>query len=298
MTYFNLEVGSKLKTGSVTGGKGEKVGSLSMLSDRLGEASSTELQLPMCVTCSAQTSYNGKDLEIESEDSTYKCPICLDPRQYIGTSGQKWTTLQSLILNDPKGKRLYNDFEELIPGSLWTFKTRPAFGIGQRAFLLKDSNIKGVVMWDCVAYIDDDTLEKIDEISDHQGISHMIVSHPHYYSTTATWTAAFPAMKLWLAKVDFHAWYPRSELLSEAGKEDGDSDVASRIRLVDEEQTSVDVDGRVKILLLGGHFPGSLVLLWKDILFIADTIQVVPSGLYKSDQPQRPNVASFTFLWR
>lgn len=268
--------------------------SYAQLSKLLSSKSSIELDLPLCATCSTQTSYQGADLDTKSLDSEYKCPICLDPRQFVGKSGQKWTTLRKLI--ETPQTRLYNDFQEVLPGSLWFFKTRPSFGIGQRAFLIKDPSFKGLVMWDCVAYLDDATLEQIDQISDGEGISHMIVSHPHYYSTTATWLAAFPSMTLWLANVDMRDWHPRRELLG--GSEATDTALAKRIRLVHDEQTDVDEKGSVKILLLGGHFPGSLVLLWNKTLFVADTIQIVPSGLYKSDQPQRPNVASVSFLWR
>lgn len=292
MTYFNLDLGGGKQAKST--GEPTSEPSCADLSKRLGARASTELDLPLCATCSTQTTYKGNDLDIASDDSEYKCRICLDPRQYIGRNGQKWTSLRKII-ETPNG-RLYNDFEELVPGSLWTFKTRPAFGIGQRAFLIKEAGTKGLVMWDCVAYLDDATLQVIDDISGGEGIAHMVVSHPHYYSTTATWLAAFPSMTLWLAGVDFQDWYPRRELVG--GAEATDAALAGRIKLVHDEQTQVDAQGNVTILLLGGHFPGSLVLLWNKILFIADTIQVVPSGLYKSDEPQRPGVASVTFLWR
>ncbi|PWN39128.1 hypothetical protein IE81DRAFT_49071 [Ceraceosorus guamensis] len=282
MTYFNLDVG---KTGSSE--QSRPAPSSALLIARLGEAAS-EVTLPLCATCSTQTSQVDK-VDLDSQDAPFKCPICLDPRQYIGIKGQKWTTLERLI---ERGE-LRNDFEQVMPDQLWTFKTRPSFGIGQRAFLMKDEKSEGLIMWDCVAYIDDATLKEIDAISQGKGLAHMIISHPHYYSTTATWLAAFPKMKLWLAGVDFREWYQRQDTIKSvtAGKQ-------PRVELVDEEQTYVAPSlSSAKILLLGGHFPGSLVLLWKDCLFIADTIQVVPSGLYKSDQPQRPNVASVTFLW-
>lgn len=254
--------------------------------------------MPLCVTCGTQTSYKGADLDLSSQDTEYKCPICLDPRQFIGSLGQRWTTLQDLLQNKSLSPSP-NVFTSIIPDSLWTFQTLPKVGIGQRAFLIKDSQIQGLIMWDCIAYLDDETLNWIDEFSKGQGVSHMIVSHPHYYTTTATWTAAFPKMKLWLAKEDFNDWYQRIDIKEQLQKGDFESEsVASRIHLVDEEQTSIDPHGHVKILLLGGHFPGSLVLLWNEILFIADTIQVVPSALYKSEQKQRPGVASVTFLWR
>jgi hypothetical protein len=288
MTYFHIDLGGEKEQ---TKAKASQP-SLNVLTERLGKAASTELSMPLCATCSCQTSYKGNDLDVKSNDSDYKCRICLDPRQYIGTSGQKWTSLRELISD--QSKPLHNDFTEIIPGSLWSFKTNPAFGIGQRAFLIKDSNVEGLIMWDCIAYIDDATLQVIDRISDGKGISHLIVSHPHYYSTTATWAAAFPSMTMWLAEEDFHQWYQREEMFDLKNK----NSVASRIKLVNQEQTTIGSSDNVKILLLGGHFPGSLVLLWNDTLLIADTIQVVPSSLYKSDQPQRPGVVSVTFLWR
>lgn len=169
---------------------------------------------------------------------------------------------------------------------------------------MKDTAIDGLVMWDCVAYIDDATLEKINELSGGKGIAHMIVSHPHYYSTTAVWAAAFPEMQMWLAKVDFSDWHQRSDLIratkqtSRTEDEASIASVSAQLRLVKDIQTALPRSDSTKILLLGGHFPGSLVLLWEDCLFIADTIQVVPSGLYKSKEAQRPGVSTFAFLWR
>lgn len=230
----------------------------------------------------------------------FHSPICSDPRQYIGIAGQKWTNLAKLHADVEK--RYHNDFEELMPGKLWTFKTRPSFGIGQRAFLMKDPAISGLVMWDCVADLDDATIEKINEISEGRGIAHMVVSHPHYYSTTAVWAAAFPNMQMWLAEIDFYEWYQREDVIQ--AKKAGTlhskfaSGIAKQLQLVSSEQTNLPGSPTTKIILLGGHFPGSLVLLWEDCLFIADTIQIVPSGLYKSGEPQRKGVTTFTFLWR
>lgn len=280
------EKGSKPSTGS------------QHLATLLGINAEKDLNLPICVTCGTQTSYSGEDLELSSSDSKYKCPICLDPRQFVSSSGQKWTTLGKASSNLSKDQ-FSNSFTALIPDRLWTFRTLPKIGIGQRAFLLKDPQIKGLIMWDCVAFLDDETLERIDELSDGQGVSDMIVSHPHYYTTTATWAAAFPKMRLWLAREDFENWYQRSDIKEQVQRGDLEpGSVASRIQLVNQEQTYVDPQGNVKILLLGGHFPGSLVLLWEGNLFIADTIQVIPSGLYKSEEKARPGVASVSFLWR
>ena len=47
-------------------------------------------------------------------------------------------------------------------------------------------------------------------------------------------------------------------------------------------------------ILAGGHFPGSLLLHWNDILFIADTIFTSPSAT--NPVPGQEGVVSFT-LW-
>jgi glyoxylase-like metal-dependent hydrolase (beta-lactamase superfamily II) len=47
----------------------------------------------------------------------------------------------------------------------------------------------------------------------------------------------------------------------------------------------------------GGHFPGSSVLWFKALrkLLVADSIAVVPSGVYHKDRV--PGTASYTFMW-
>ncbi|KAL7006518.1 hypothetical protein EMMF5_003939 [Cystobasidiomycetes sp. EMM_F5] len=272
----------------------------SELQRRLG-VHGASLRMPLCETCSTQTSYADEDLSLESKDSIYKCPICLDPRQFIGPDGQKWTTLERLLTN---ADHLYhNKFTEHIPGKVWWFKTYPSFGIGQRSFLIKDGD-NGLVVWDCVAFIDDETLSFIDKISNGKGIAHMVVSHPHYYSSTAVWAATFPQMQVWLAKVDFIEFYQRFDIRQAYEKmhsaytaSDDNASIAGRLQLLEETQTSIPDFPNFSILLLGGHFPGSIVLLWKDVLFVADTIQVILSARYKSDEPQREGVASVAFLW-
>ena len=57
-------------------------------------------------------------------------PDLQDDRQYVGLGGQHWTTQDALAETHE------NHVEELEPG-LWSVETRPAFGIGQRAHLLR-----------------------------------------------------------------------------------------------------------------------------------------------------------------
>lgn len=60
-----------------------------------------------------------------------------------------------------------------------------------------------------------------------------------------------------------------------------------------------DVEGETHLVAIktGGHFPGSTVLWWQSLrkLLVADSILVVPSGIYHADRP--PGTASFTFMW-
>lgn len=65
---------------------------------------------------------------------------------------------------------------------------------------------------------------------------------------------------------------------------------------------SLSSDGKgegndVVAIKTGGHFPGSSVLWWKSVrsLMVADTIFVVPSGVYHVDR--EPGTTSFSFMW-
>ena len=117
----------------------------------------------ICATCGVQ--YESSEIPPE------KCIICEDERQYVGYSGQKWTTLQQIQAGHK------NTFEEMEPG-ITSIITRPGFSIGQRAFLVQTS--EGNILWDCITLLDDKT---ISEIKKRGGISAIAISHPHYYST-------------------------------------------------------------------------------------------------------------------
>lgn len=87
----------------------------------------------ICVTCGTQFA--------ATETEPDQCPICLDERQYVGHSGQKWTTL------DDYKKTHTNVFAEEEP-DLHSILPQPKAGIGQRAFLVRTK--EGNVLWDCV----------------------------------------------------------------------------------------------------------------------------------------------------
>ncbi|KAJ5887790.1 hypothetical protein N7495_007831 [Penicillium taxi] len=151
------------------------------------------------------------------------------------------------------------------------------FAIGQRAFFLKTPHQN--ILWDLIAFLDDDTVEKIQALG---GLSAMVISHPHYYTTYVTWARTFkcpvyvsPEDTEWMSRMD--ATDVKRELITET--------------------TKLIVPGLTAIKC-GGHFPGSLVLHWAEyqgMLFIADTIVTVPSGLNPS--PRLPSQSTYTFMW-
>ena len=80
------------------------------------------------------------------------CPICEDPRQYVPhDTGQAWLTLDEL--RDGHSAEIREDHDILGIGCT------PRFAIGQRALLVKSS--AGNVLWDCLAYLDDEIVERI-----------------------------------------------------------------------------------------------------------------------------------------
>ena len=78
----------------------------------------------ICRTCGVQFA--------ESSRPPAECPICLDPRQYVGWEGQRWTTMEGLLR---EGHR--NDVRAEEDGLLG-IGIEPSFSIGQRALLVRD----------------------------------------------------------------------------------------------------------------------------------------------------------------
>jgi hypothetical protein len=114
----------------------------------------------ICVACGTQY--------LPSAEPPVRCAICSDPRQFIGLDGQQWITLEELRRGHS------NRFLTEEPGVHSIF-TEPAFGIGERAFLIRTPT--GNVLWDCIALIDQPSIEEIRRMG---GIAAIAISHPHY----------------------------------------------------------------------------------------------------------------------
>jgi hypothetical protein len=125
--------------------------------------------------------------------------------------------------------------------NLFSIHTEPAFGIGERAFLIQTP--EGNVLWDCVALLDADTRKGISALG---GIHAIAISHPHYYTTMVEWSRAFNDAPIYLHELD-KQWVMRS-----------DANVrywAGRTKKLQAGLTLVHT---------GGHFDGFQVLVWPD----------------------------------
>jgi len=217
------------------------------------------MQYWICSTCGSQFS--------ASENPPHDCPICLDQRQYVGHNGQQWTTREQLQHNGS-----HNEFKEHEVG-LTGIGTTPSFAIGQRALLVQTPH--GNVLWDCISFLDDETIEKVQKLG---GIQAIAISHPHYYSSMVDWAEAFNA-PIYLQEAD-KQWVMRP---------------SERITFWSGE-THPLWEG-VTLLRLGGHFAGGTVLYLehckadnKGLLLTGDIISVVADRRWVSFMYSYPNL--------
>jgi hypothetical protein len=211
----------------------------------------------ICNTCGQQYA--------ESAAPPPACVICDDERQYVPPSGQTWTTLEGLQ------RRSYNAWRELEP-DLYSIVTWPAFGIGQRAQLIRTPH--GNYLWDCISLCDPATIALIKAMGGLKGIA---ISHPHYYTTMVDWSRAFGDIPVHLHEAD-KKWVLRPDpaLKFWSGKT---KEWAPGLTLIN----------------AGGHYPGGTVLHWaagaggKGALLSGDIVQVVQDNKSVSFMWSFPN---------
>lgn len=193
-----------------------------------------------------------------------RCAICEDERQYVGWHGQQWTTASDLAREHHSELR---DEETDLLG----IGVEPAFGIGQRALLVRTAH--GNVLWDCVAFLDDMARR---QIADLGGIDAICMSHPHFYGANVDIAEAFDARVL-VPRAD-QDWIQRR---------------SARIELFDDEIEPVP---GLRVLRIGGHFDGAAVLHWpagaagRGALLTGDTITVVQDRRWVSFMWSYPNL--------
>ena len=195
------------------------------------------------------------------------CPICDDERQYVGSNGQQWTTLDELI---GEGRR--NVCVDLEPGIL-QISTQPQLAIGQRALVIQTD--AGNVMWDCISLVDDQSIEVLRA---RGGLSAIAISHPHFYASMATWSAAFDDCPIYVHTADTE-WV---QYLSPG------------LKLWQGDLTQI-LPG-VTLINTGGHFEGSTALHWaggdggRGVLLVGDSLTVVQDRRYVSFMYSYPNL--------
>ena len=230
------------------------------ISTRLPRILAMDNELQICVTCGTQ---------FDTEEPKDSCVICDDPRQYVLPTGPSFSTLRKL-----QGTRK-NVFTPVPKNPYATsISTEPKCGIGQRAVLIKVAEGKKNILWDCIAYLDDAT---VSEIKKRGGIDAIIISHPHYYTTSGVWADVF-GCKVYASALD-KQWMQR---------------ITPRHVFFDGPLKAF-TDWGVQVPVVGGHFPGSLVLCHENRLYTADSIAVALSGLYEPNRP--PGTVYFSFMW-
>ncbi|KAF2482324.1 beta-lactamase-like protein [Neohortaea acidophila] len=222
--------------------------------------------LAICVAC-------GTQFDVPLSSPPKSCRICDDPRQFVPPTGQSWTSLHTL--RSSKETHTNKIHPDSTNASVHSISTSPKVGIGQRCILLETPH--GNVLWDCITYLDDAT---VDFIRSKGGLKAIVISHPHYYSTHLVWAEVF-GCSVYLAAED-EEWLCRE-------------DVGGRRRFLGEESVREEIVPGVVAVKVGGHFPGSLVLGWEGRLFIADSFVTAPSAYYHIDRP--PGTTSYAFMW-
>jgi hypothetical protein len=198
----------------------------------------------ICTTCGTQYP--------ESAAPPATCTICQEERQYVNPLGQSWTTLEAMR------RTHFNAFRLHEPG-LIGIGTMPAFAIGQRALLLCTAG--GNVLWDCISFIDDATVEIVRALG---GIGAIAISHPHFYASMVAWSHAFGGAPIHL-HADDRQWVMRPDPV-----------------VTFWDGKTLDLARGVTLLRCGGHFAGGTVLHWaggaagKGALLSGDIATVTP----------------------
>jgi glyoxylase-like metal-dependent hydrolase (beta-lactamase superfamily II) len=204
----------------------------------------------ICTMCGTQ--YTPSDV------SPSGCAICQEERQYVNPHGQGWTTLEDLRGSGKPWLTSHRNGYTKYEPELYGIATAPVIGIGQRALLLRTP--RGNVLWDCITYIDDATVDIIGKLG---GISLIAISHPHYYTTMIEWSCAFGHVPILLHEGD-REWVMRPDPAVEFWKG------ATR-----------EIFPGVTLIHTAGHFAGATVLHWaagaggKGALLSGDSLQVV-----------------------
>jgi glyoxylase-like metal-dependent hydrolase (beta-lactamase superfamily II) len=201
------------------------------------------------------------------------CAICQEERQYVNPRGQGWTTLEQMRGNGKPGLSNHRNAFTRYEPELFGISPMPGIGIGQRALLLRTP--RGNVLWDCVGFIDDATVEIVEALG---GIAAIAISHPHYYTCMVEWSHAFGRAPILLHAGD-REWVMRPDPVIEFW-----------------EGETKEIFPGVTLIHTAGHFTGATVLHWagdasgKGALLGGDCVQVVGPDKTASFMWSYPNL--------
>lgn len=202
----------------------------------------------------------------ESATPPPACLVCEDDRQFVRWDGQAWLTPDEL-------RRTHTIEWDADEFGVTAMQMAPHFAIGQRALLVATPH--GNVLWDCIALIDSDVVERIKAAG---GIAAIAISHPHFYTTMAEWSEAFGGVPIYL-HADDRDWVRRA---------------ASAI--VHWSGETLEIVPQVTLIRCGGHFPGAAVMHWSGgvggagAIFSGDTLQVTMDRRFVSFMYSFPNI--------
>ncbi|WP_290184899.1 hypothetical protein [Corynebacterium glaucum] len=186
------------------------------------------------------------------------CPVCEDPRQYRDPEGQVWLDPTSLTDVKVKVKKIASD--------AFSMTTCPKIGIGHTSYLLKSQD--QWLLWDPLPVVLD-PVEALIETGENLSPLTIAASHPHMYGAQSHWADSYGGRVL-VNQMD-EEWAHTKSVPSVFWKDD------------------LQIDLRSRLVQLGGHFPGSSVLVWRR--------SATESWLFSSDTAQiRPN-ERFAFMW-
>ena len=199
-----------------------------------------------------------------SDETPTECPICLDDRQYVPESGQEWTTHDELKENFRVEIRQINE-------RLFELKMYPEFAIAQRALLVVAP--EGNILWDCIPLLDAPTVEFINSKG---GLKAIAFSHPHFYSTMNDWAEVFDC-PVYIHEAD-ERWI---------------IDQGERVQLW--SGAEMHLWNEMKLINVGGHFPGSSILHvpflgeGRGAILCGDTFVIAPSRRHLAAMHSYPN---------
>ena len=181
------------------------------------------------------------------------CPICADERQYIPGGTQRWVRTEELAA---AGHQL--TITSLEPGMHAI--ASPEIGIGQSALLVETTG--GNLLFDVPGLI---TADIIDWLKSRGKLAAIAASHPHMYGVQQQYSQALSNVPIFVAEKDAR-WVQHS---------------SDAITIWSDP---FDVLPGIRLMQLGGHFPGSTVAIWeagadgRGVLLAGDAIFPVADG--------------------